>query len=201
MQDVSESQRDQAQAMADGAAAQIDAASAQRRVGAAQAKAAHALAAAARAQAAAASSAVVAAEASLSRAQQAFDECTVRAATSGTVQLLPFTAGELVGPGMTLATLVDLTTVEAAFYLPNDDLAAVRPGGEAVLSADAWPDRTFTGRVRTVATQAEFTPRNIQTRTDRDRLVYRVVVGVDNPDGALRPGMPVEVVLADEGAQ
>lgn len=55
----------------------------------------------------------------------------------------------------------------------------------------------FTGRVRTVATQAEFTPRNIQTRTDRDRLVYRVEVEVDNDDGALRPGMPVEVTLLE----
>jgi HlyD family secretion protein len=49
--------------------------------------------------------------------------------------------------------------------------------------------------VRTVASRAEFTPRNIQTRTDRDRLVYPVEVAVPNPEGKLRPGMPVQVAL------
>jgi HlyD family secretion protein len=193
--DVSDAQRDQARAAADGAAAQIDALAAQRRVGVAQARAAHAQADAAGLQAQAARAAVAAAEAGMARAQLAVEECAVRAPAAGTVQLLPYAAGELVGPGVTLATIVDLGKVEAAFYLPNADLAAVQPGGEALLSADAWPDREFRGRVTTVATEAEFTPRNIQTRTDRDRLVYRVVVAVDNPEGALRPGMPVEVRL------
>ena len=114
------------------------------------------------------------------------------------IQLLPFEAGELVGPGTPLATLVDLSTVVAAFYLPNAELAAAVPGEAASVVADAWPGRTFLGQVRTVATQPEFTPRNIQTRTDRDRLVFRVEVDVPNGDGALRPGMPVEVLLGEE---
>jgi HlyD family secretion protein len=122
----------------------------------------------------------------------------VTAQRAGTVQLLPWEVGELVGPGMVLATLVDLTTAKASFYLPHADLAAARAGGRAEVRADAWPDRVFTGTVAVVATEAEFTPRNIQTRTDRDRLVYRVEVDVDNPDRELRPGMPVEVLLVEE---
>ena len=66
-----------------------------------------------------------------------------------------------------------------------------KTSGSAEIVADAWPDRSFSGRVATVATEAEFTPRNIQTRTDRDRLVYRVEVRMENADGALPPGMPV----------
>jgi HlyD family secretion protein len=62
--------------------------------------------------------------------------------------------------------------------------------------ADAWPQDAFEGTVRTVATKAEFTPRNIQTRTDRDRLVYAVEIRVVNRDGKLRPGMPVQVTLS-----
>jgi HlyD family secretion protein len=64
-----------------------------------------------------------------------------------------------------------------------------------VVVADAWPGERFAGKVATVALEAEFTPRNIQTRTDRDRLVYPVEVVVPNPGARLRPGMPVQVVL------
>jgi HlyD family secretion protein len=66
--------------------------------------------------------------------------------------------------------------------------------------ADAWPDRVFTGHVRRVSPEAEFTPRTIQTRSDRDRLVYAVEAALDNPDGALRVGMPVEVRLVPTNA-
>lgn len=195
MNDVSAAQRDQARTTAEGLAAQADAAKAQRRAGSAQAQAAGQQAQAALAQAAAAHQAVLAVEAALERARVAANDCSVRAPRAGLVQLLPYEAGELVGLGATLATIVDLSSVKAAFYLPNSDLAAARPGGAAQVHADAWPDRVFTGTVDTVATEPEFTPRNIQTRTDRDRLVYRVEIGLPNPDGALRPGMPVEVTL------
>lgn len=194
--DVSAAQRDQARAAADGLAAQTQAAAAQHRAGSAQARAASEQAAAASATAEAALQQVAAGEAALARARLAVDECRVVAPRVATVQLLPYEAGELVGPGMTVGTLVDITSVKATFYLPNADLGAVKPGLAAEVLADAWPDRSFTGTVSTVSADAEFTPRNIQTRTDRDRLVYKVEVEVANPDGALRPGMPVQVRLA-----
>jgi HlyD family secretion protein len=90
--------------------------------------------------------------------------------------------------------------VKATFYLPNAELAAARTGARAEVVADAWPGQTFVGTVRTVATRAEFTPRNIQTRTDRDRLVYPVEVWIANPEGKLRPGMPVQVTLPGTGS-
>ena len=195
MNDVSAAQRDQARTTAEGLAAQADAAQAQRRAGSAQAQAAGQQALAALAQAQAAHQAVAAVEAALERAKVAAADCEVRAPRAGLVQLLPYEVGELVGLGATLATIVDISSVKAAFYLPNADLAAARPGGKAEVRADAWPDRVFSGAVATVATEPEFTPRNIQTRTDRDRLVYRVEIDLPNADGALRPGMPVEVTL------
>jgi HlyD family secretion protein len=90
--------------------------------------------------------------------------------------------------------------VKATFYLPNAEVSAVKPGARAQVVADAWPGRVFEGTVRTVSLEAEFTPRNIQTRTDRDRLVYPIEVRVANPDGRLRAGMPVQVSLVREGA-
>jgi HlyD family secretion protein len=71
----------------------------------------------------------------------------------------------------------------------------VRPGAEAQVVADAYPGEVFKGRVRSVSLKAEFTPRNIQTRTDRDRLVYPVEVALANADLRLRAGMPVQVSL------
>jgi HlyD family secretion protein len=90
---------------------------------------------------------------------------------------------------------VDLAEVKATFYLPNAEIGAARPGGKATVVADAFPDRKFEGTIASVSARAEFTPRNIQTRSDRDRLVYPVEVRVANPEGLLRPGMPVQVTL------
>ena len=98
-----------------------------------------------------------------------------------------------------MLTLVDTREVKATFYLANRELGAATPGRPAEVTADAYPKRKFAAKVRRVATSAEFTPRNVQTREDRDRLVYAVEVTVDNEDGALRPGMPVEIVLPGTG--
>ena len=84
-------------------------------------------------------------------------------------------------PARSLVRLVDLSEVKATFYLPNAEIGAVKPGAQATVVADAWPGESFEGTVRTVALEAEFTPRNIQTRTDRDRLVYPVEVTVAEP--------------------
>lgn len=196
-QDVSLAVQDRARFGAEGAQASVDAAIAASQAGQAQARAASGQAGAASAQAQAALSQVQAAEAALERAKLAVAECDVSTPLTGSVQLLPWELGELVPPGATLATVVDIKTAKAAFYLPNADLASARTGEAAEVRADAWPDQVFQGRITAIATEAEFTPRNIQTRTDRDRLVYRVEVAIDNPEGALRPGMPVEVVLLE----
>jgi HlyD family secretion protein len=98
-------------------------------------------------------------------------------------------------PGAVLARVVSTSEVIATFYLPNAEVGAVKPGAPATVVADAFPTLTFAAEVRTVALQAEFTPRNIQTRSDRDRLVYPVEVVIDDPEHQLRSGMPVQVTL------
>ena len=83
---------------------------------------------------------------------------------------------------------------ECELRAPRDaEVGAIAPGMKATVVADALPGQTFEGTVSTVSLQAEFTPRNIQTRTDRDRLVFPIEVRIPNPDRLLRPGMPVEV--------
>ncbi len=197
--DVAFANRDQLRYSVLGLQRQVAAAQASSAVSSDHARAAIAQTRAALAQAESADASIGAAEAALERAQLLVAECEVRAPRDATVEDLPFEVGELVSPGAAVVQLVDLAEVKATFYLPNAELAAARIGGKAVVLADAWPDQRFEGIIRTVALKAEFTPRNIQTRTDRDRLVYPVEVALANPDGKLRPGMPVQVLLAGTG--
>ncbi|HYG69083.1 MAG TPA: efflux RND transporter periplasmic adaptor subunit, partial [Anaeromyxobacteraceae bacterium] len=193
--DVAASTIDQTAATAEGLGHQASAAKAQAAASAQQARAADAALRAAVAQAETAVAQVRAADAAVERARLLCAECEIRASRDAEVSVLPHEAGELVSPGAVLVRLVDLSEVTATFYLPNAEVGAVRPGAAAVVVADAFPDEEFRGKVRTVALEAEFTPRNIQTRTDRDRLVYPVEVVVENREGKLRAGMPVQVTI------
>jgi HlyD family secretion protein len=187
--------RDQTRAGAEGAVRRTEAAEAQARAAAEQVHVAGGTLRGAEAQVLAADAQVRQNEAALERAALLAAECRVVAPRDAHVELLPHEPGELVAFGQTLVKLVDLAEVKATFYLPNAEVAAARPGGPAEVVADAFPGEIFRGTIRTIAARAEFTPRNIQTRTDRDRLVYPVEVWFANPDHKLRPGMPVQVQL------
>ncbi len=139
--------------------------------------------------------------AAVERARLLVAECVIRAPRDAEVALLPRETGELVAPGAVLVRLVDLSEPTATFYVPNAEVGRVKPGGKAIVVADAFPGERFEGTVKTVALEAEFTPRNIQTRSDRDRLVYPVEVAVVNRDGKLRAGMPVQVTLPGTGKE
>jgi HlyD family secretion protein len=198
-QDVAASSIDQTQANAAGLGAQAQAARAQAAASGQQAEVAAVTIHASTAQAQAALAQVKAAEALLARARLLQGECLIRAPRDAAVQTLPHEVGELVSPGAVLVRLVDLSDLKATFYLPNAEVGAVKPGAGARVVADAFPKEVFEGTVRTVSLEAEFTPRNIQTRSDRDRLVYPVEVTVVNRDGKLRAGMPVQVSLPGTG--
>lgn len=151
--------------------------------------------AAAAAQADAAREAIEAARAAVTRAETQVEECRLVAPLDAIVETRAYEPGEVVLPGANVLTLVDLTEVEATFYLPNAELAAAAPGKAVTVVADAYPGVRFKGVMSHVATKAEFTPKNVQTREDRDRLVYAVLVKLPNPGGQLRSGMPVEVQI------
>lgn len=193
--DVPASNVDQSRAVAIGLSHQVEAAKAQANASAAQARVVSVQINASNAQAEAASAQVRAAEAGVERAQLFVSECEVRSPVDARVASLPHEVGELVTPGNILVRLVSGEELIATFYLPNAELGAVKPGQAAVVVADAWPTEQFQAEVRTVALEAEFTPRNIQTRSDRDRLVYPVEVRIKGAADKLRSGMPVQVTL------
>lgn len=193
--DVPASSVDESRSAAIGLSHQVEAAKAQANASWAQARAAKLQATASSANAEAAKAQWVASQAGLERAQLLVAECKVTSPLDAVVASLPFEVGELTKPGSVLTRLLSLKEVKATFYLPNAEIGVVKPGARAVVVADAWPGEEFKAKVSTVSLEAEFTPRNIQTRSDRDRLVYPVEVVVENPKNKLRSGMPVEVTL------
>jgi len=193
--DVAQSSRDQTRSSAEALEQQVRAMKAQADANQEQMVSAGATWRASTAQAQAAQEQARAMAANLERARLLVAECEVRAPRDGKIAELPHEEGELVPPGAVVVRLLDLRELRATFYVPNAELANVKPGAPAEVIADAYAGEHFTGRVSNVAFEAEFTPRNVQTRSDRDRLVYPVEVVIANREDKLRAGMPVEVTL------
>jgi HlyD family secretion protein len=196
---ATESELDRASAQATQLGEEIRALDASLDAAKGQAKAASAQAEAAKAQAEAAVNAISAAQAEVKRARAMADECRLVAPIDGHVEARAYEPGEVVLPGSKVLTLVRIDVVEATFYLPNRELAAAKVGRTVRVVADAIPGKSFSGTIIRVAAKAEFTPRNVQTREDRDRLVYAVTASIENGGEELRPGMPVEVVVDGTG--
>lgn len=104
-------------------------------------------------------------------------------------------AGELVTPGATVVTLVDLDSVHVMIYVTEKELGRVRLGDAAEVKIDAFPDKAFAGKVTYISPEAEFTPKNIQTKEDRVKLVFGVKVEIENREGLLKPGLPADAVI------
>lgn len=104
-------------------------------------------------------------------------------------------AGEVVYPGIVLMTIGDLQRPWVRVYIGEPDIGRVRIGQEAIVVTDAYPKRDFPGTLRYIADEAEFTPKNVQTRQERVKLVYEARVYLSNKEGILKPGMPADVSL------
>ena len=91
-----------------------------------------------------------------------------------------------------LLAVSDLSSLKLTLYVRLADLGGVSVGQRLTVTADPYPGRTFEGTVTSINQEAEFTPRNVQTQSDRLNLVFGVQATVENADGALRPGMPVD---------
>lgn len=105
--------------------------------------------------------------------------------------------GEIVAGGLPVVTLMDPEDRWVRIYVRADAAGQVALGTPAEIVADAWPDRRFRGEVTFIADEAEFTPRNVQTREERVKLVYRVKVRVVGDTALdLKPGLPADVTLS-----
>ena len=148
-------------------------------------------------QIAAAEAQVAIARSALAAVEVQLDKLALRAPISGLVLERPVHVGEVAVPGAPLLTLADLDALKLTIYVREDQLGRVQLGQAVSVTVDAYPDRVFPGTVDMISNQAEFTPKNVQTQEERANMVFAVKVSMQNPDHALKPGMPADALLPE----
>jgi HlyD family secretion protein len=111
---------------------------------------------------------------------------------SGVVLVKSGEIGEVVNPGTSILTLADIENVWLKAYIPETDLGRVKWGQEVIVTTDLKPQKVYKGKISFISSQAEFTPKQIQTEKERVTLVYRVKIDIPNRDRELKPGMPAD---------
>ena len=126
------------------------------------------------------------------QALQSLRDGIVISPVSGTVTHKVLNQGEMAGVNGTIVTISVVDPVKLTIYVSDKDLGKVKIGAKATVKIDTYKDKTYSGNVIYISPQAEFTPKNVQTTEDREKLVFAVKIEVANPDGALKPGMPAD---------
>jgi HlyD family secretion protein len=117
---------------------------------------------------------------------------TLRAPSTGVITVRQAELGEVVSPGSPVITLADLDHIWLRAYIAETDLGKIHWGQEAAITTDTYPGKQYHGRISFISPDAEFTPKSVQTYTERVTLVYRIKIDIDNPNHELKPGMPAD---------
>jgi len=142
-----------------------------------------------------ANSNVTAAQANLDMIETQMEKLTVFAPINGVILTRSIHAGEVAQAGAPIMTIADLGKLTVTVYISEDRYGEINVGDEVSLTADSFPNEAFHATVTRIADQAEFTPRNVQTKEERQTTVYAIQLEVKNPDDRLKPGMPVDVMF------
>jgi len=120
----------------------------------------------------------------------------IKSPVKGYVEVKNIELGELAVPGAVLFSIIDLGQTYVKAYIPEQYVGRVKVGSEVAVTCDSFPGKSFKGKADFISEEAEFAPRNIQTKEERLKLVYMVKSYLDNADGELKPGMPVDVKIS-----
>ena len=104
-------------------------------------------------------------------------------------------AGETVAAGTPIFTIGDLQNPWIKVYVKENKLGFVKLGQKAQVRTDSYPERSYEGTITYISSEAEFTPKNVQTQEERVKLVFGVKVSVRNQQEELKPGMPADVKI------
>lgn len=135
----------------------------------------------------------------LALAETRLSYATLTSPLSGVVLSHNIEPGEFVAPGTPIVTVGDLEHVWLRAYVDETDLGRVKVGQAAQVTADTYSNKVYEGRVSFIASQAEFTPKSVQTKKERVKLVYRIKITIANPEMELKAGMPADarITLSD----
>ncbi|MEK6743648.1 MAG: efflux RND transporter periplasmic adaptor subunit [Nitrospirota bacterium] len=135
------------------------------------------------------------ARAALRTAEVRLHDMTLDAPVSGIVLVRNVEPGETIAAGVAVYALGDLANPWVQVYVSETKLGMVKLGQKAEVSVDTFPGKSYEGRVTYIASEAEFTPKNVQTQEERVKLVFGVKVSVTNQNDELKPGMPADVKI------
>jgi HlyD family secretion protein len=115
----------------------------------------------------------------------------------GVVLVKSADVGEVLAPGTAVVTVGDIDHPWLRGYVNETDLGKVKLGSRARVTTDSYPGKIYNGRVTFISSEAEFTPKQIQTEQERVKLVYRIKIELENPNRELKSNMPAdaEIVL------
>jgi len=134
-------------------------------------------------------------EAEMDILKKQLSDCRPISPATGTVVTKYVEEGELITPGRPLIKIARLDTVWVKVYLPPSDLTGIKLGGQAKVDPEDGTHQPLTGIITWISSEAEFTPKNIQTKQARADLVYAVKITIPNNDEILKVGMPVSVTI------
>jgi HlyD family secretion protein len=120
----------------------------------------------------------------------------ILSSVDGTILTHNVEIGEVALPGTPTMIIGQLDDLTITVFIPEDQYGLVSIGDTAEVTVDSFPDRTFSAIVISIADEAEFTPRNVQTEEERRTTVFAVELAVEDPDRMLKPGMPADVVFS-----
>jgi HlyD family secretion protein len=120
---------------------------------------------------------------------------TLTSPINGVVLVKDIEPGEMVSAGTPIVTLADLNDIWLKAYISETDLGRVKYNQRVKVKTDTYPDKVYWGKISFISSEAEFTPKNIQTHEERVKLVYRIKVSLENPQMELKPGMPADAEI------
>ena len=135
------------------------------------------------------------AEEALRLAETRLSYAAITAPLSGIVLSDHAETGEYVTPGAPIVTIGDLENVWLRGYIDETDLGRIKLGQSVAVTTDTYTDKVYEGVLSFISSEAEFTPKNVQTDKERVKLVYRVKIDIPNPDFELKPGMPADAEI------
>lgn len=130
--------------------------------------------------------------AAVAAAQTQFGYTRLTSPQAGVVLRKHVEPGEMIAAGTPAVTIADLRNIWLKIYIPESQLGRVKLGQPAEITTDSYRGKVYRGTVTFINSQAEFTPKNVQTQEERVKLVFAVKISVDNPVQELKPGMPAD---------
>lgn len=132
---------------------------------------------------------------SVKAAELNLSKLTITSPANGQVLYKEVEQGQVVNPGTTLITVLNPNDLWIKIYVPEAKLNKVKIGGTVGIAVDSYPNKTFKGQIQYISTQAEFTPKDVQTKEERTTTVYAVKISITQGKDQLKAGMPADVTL------